>query len=210
MNVSIRPATGADIPAIARIYAEAVTHGTASFELAPPGEAEMARRMRELMDNGFPYLAADSGGTLAGYAYAGPYRARPAYRMTVEDSVYVAADAQRRGAGRALLAALIEACEARGYRQMIAVIGDSPRQAASIGLHAALGFRHDRHLAGRRLQARPLARQPADAARAGRGRNDRALERQFTTTNCERSMARSTRSSSWPRRTIRPVAEITL
>ncbi len=142
MTLVIRPASSADIPAITGIYAEAVTHGTASFELEPPGEAEMARRMRELMDNGFPYLAAELGGALAGYAYAGPYRARPAYRLTVEDSVYVAPQTHRRGVGRALLATLIAHSEAGGHRQMIAVIGDSTRQDASIGLHAALGFRH--------------------------------------------------------------------
>jgi L-amino acid N-acyltransferase YncA len=142
MSLAIRPAGSADIAAITRIYAEAVTHGTASFELEPPAEAEMTRRMFALIDNGFPYLAAESGGRLAGYAYAGPYRARPAYRLTVEDSVYVAPDTQRRGVGRALLAALIEASEACGHRQMIAVIGDSTLQAASIGLHEALGFRH--------------------------------------------------------------------
>jgi phosphinothricin acetyltransferase len=139
MSLSIRPATNADIPAITRIYAYAVEHGTASFELEPPSEAEMARRMSELMGKGYPYLAAEVDGELAGYAYAGPYRARPAYRLTVEDSVYVAADSQGRGVGRALLAALIEQAEARGYRQMVAVIGDS-EQATSIALHAALGF----------------------------------------------------------------------
>ncbi len=90
----------------------------------------------------FPYLVAEIDGMLAGYAYAGPYRSRPAYRLTVEDSVYIAPDTHRRGIGRALLAALIEAAQARGFRQMIAVIGDSTRQAASIGLHEALGFRH--------------------------------------------------------------------
>jgi L-amino acid N-acyltransferase YncA len=142
MSLTIRSASGADISAITGIYAAAVTHGTASFELEPPDQAEMARRMRELMDNGFPYLTAENGGALVGYAYAGPYRQRPAYRLTVEDSVYVAPDAQRRGIGRALLAALIEQSEARGYRQMIAVIGDSTLQAASIGLHEALGFHH--------------------------------------------------------------------
>jgi L-amino acid N-acyltransferase YncA len=141
MPLTIRPATPADIPAITRIYAEAVINGTASFELTPPDEAEMARRMSALTAAGYPYLAAESGRTLAGYAYAGAYRPRPAYRLTVEDSVYVAPEAQGRGVGRALLAALIEAAGACGYRQMLAVIGDSPRQAASIGLHAALGFR---------------------------------------------------------------------
>jgi len=139
MSLSIRPATNADIPAITRIYTDAVEHGTASFELTPPNETEMARRMQELTDNGFPYLAADVDGTLAGYAYAGPYRARPAYRFTVENSVYIAPHSHRRGIGRALLKALIEAATARGYCQMIAIIGDS-EHAASIALHAALGF----------------------------------------------------------------------
>ena len=131
-----------DIPAITRIYAHAVEHGTASFELAAPDEAEMARRMTDLMGKGFPYIVAEVDGMLAGYAYAGPFRARPAYRHTIENSVYVAPDIQRRGIGRALLAALIAAAEARGFRQMIAVIGDSTKQAASIGLHQALGFHH--------------------------------------------------------------------
>ena len=139
MSPFIRAASQADISAITRIYADAVEHGTASFELEPPSEAEMARRMQELTNIGFPYLAADVDGTLAGYAYAGPYRSRPAYRFTVENSVYVAPEAQGRGVGRALLKALIEAAERSGYRQMIAVIGDSG-QTASIALHAALGF----------------------------------------------------------------------
>jgi L-amino acid N-acyltransferase YncA len=139
MSLSIRPASQADIPTITRIYADAVVHGTASFEFVPPSEAEMAQRMSALTAGGFPYLAADLDGTLAGYAYAGPYRARPAYRFTVEDSVYVAVESQGRGLGRALLQALIAAAESSGFRQMIAVIGDS-EQAASIALHAALGF----------------------------------------------------------------------
>jgi L-amino acid N-acyltransferase YncA len=142
MTVPIRPARTADIPAISRIYAHAVEHGTASFELAPPDEAEMARRMGDLLGKGYPYLIADDGGMLAGYAYAGPYRTRPAYRPTVENSVYVSHEHHRRGVGRVLLTGLIEACAACGFRQMIAVIGDSSRQAASIGLHHALGFRH--------------------------------------------------------------------
>jgi L-amino acid N-acyltransferase YncA len=136
----IRPAGGADIPAITRIYAHAVRTGTASFELDPPDEAEMARRRQALLDGGYPYLAAVAEGAVLGYAYAGAYRARPAYRFSVEDSVYVAPQAHRRGVGRALLARLIADAEARGFRQMIAVIGDSA-QTASIELHRAAGFR---------------------------------------------------------------------
>jgi L-amino acid N-acyltransferase YncA len=142
MTVAIRPAVTSDIPAITRIYAHAVEHGTASFELTPPDEAEMTRRMTDLTGKGYPYLAGEIDGALAGYAYAGPYRARPAYRLTVEDSVYIAPDRHRRSIGRALLAALIEATAVRGFRQMIAVIGDSGNQAGSIGMHEALGFRH--------------------------------------------------------------------
>ena len=137
--MQLRPATLADIPAITAIYAHAVRHGTASFELEPPNEAEMTRRMQAALDGKFPYLAADIDGKLAGYAYASLYRTRPAYRFTVENSVYVAPDMHRRGVGKALLQRLIEECSARGYRQMIAVIGDSD-QAASIGVHKACGF----------------------------------------------------------------------
>jgi phosphinothricin acetyltransferase len=139
MTPTIRPATTADIPAITCIYAHAVNGGTASFELTAPDEAEMTRRMEALIDNDFPYLTAEIDGAVAGYAYAGAYRARPAYRFTVEDSVYIAPRLQGRGVGRALLAALVETAAERGFRQMIAVIGDS-EQAASIALHAAAGF----------------------------------------------------------------------
>ena len=139
-DVVIRAAVPADIPAITRIYAHAVRFGTASFELEPPDAAEMMRRQRALLDNGYPYLVAESDGTVLGYAYAGPYRTRPAYRFSVENSVYVAPEAHRRGVGRLLLDRLIVEAEKRGYRQMIAVIGDSA-QAASIGLHRAAGFR---------------------------------------------------------------------
>ena len=142
MTPVLRPARPADIPAITGIYGHAVQFGTASFELEPPDEAEMARRMKTILDGGFPYLAAEIDGRLAGYAYAGLYRARPAYRFTLEDSVYIAPDMQRRGAGRALLDRLVADCAALGFRQMIAVIGDSTRQAASIRLHEAAGFRH--------------------------------------------------------------------
>ena len=139
MTVTIRPAKTADIPAITRVYAHAVEHGTASFELTPPDETEMARRMHDLMGKNFPYLVAEIDGVFAGYAYAALYRTRPAYRFTVENSVYVAPDMHRRGIGKLLLEKLIEDCTALGFRQMIAVIGDS-NQAASIGVHKACGF----------------------------------------------------------------------
>ena len=141
MTRTIRPATPTDIPAITRIYAHAVEHGTASFELTPPDEAEMTKRMNELLAYKFPYLVAELDGALAGYAYAAPYRTRPAYRFTVENSVYVAPDMHRRGVGKALLEALIEACTKGGFRLMIAVIGDS-KQVASISVHEATGFKH--------------------------------------------------------------------
>lgn len=136
----IRPALPQDIPAIAHIYGQSVETGTASFELEPPDKAEMEQRYRALVDGGFPYLVAEANGRVAGYAYAGPYRPRPAYRFTVEDTVYIAPDMQRRGLGIALLNAVIRESAARGFRQMVAVIGDSHQQAGSIALHAAAGF----------------------------------------------------------------------
>lgn len=139
-SASVRAATAGDIPAITRIYGHAVKHGTASFELEPPDEAEMAHRMQTLLDGGYPYFVAETDGALVGYAYAGPYRPRPAYRFSVEDSIYIDPSAQRRGIGRVLLEHLIAECERRGFRQMVAVIGDSA-QTASIELHRALGFR---------------------------------------------------------------------
>jgi len=138
--VSIRPVQPTDIAAITRIYAHAVRHGTASFELDPPDINEMTRRLDALIAGDFSYLVAEAKGEILGYAYAGPYRARPAYRFTVEDSVYISPDAQRQGLGRLLLNRLIVESEARGYRQMVAVIGDSAQQA-SIALHTAQGFR---------------------------------------------------------------------
>ena len=135
----IRVASLADVPAITRIYAHAVKTGTASFELTPPDEAEMRKRMQAVLDGKFPYFVAEIDGKVAGYSYASFYRTRPAYRFTVENSVYVAPDMQRRGIGKALLVKLVEACTVLGFRQMIAVIGDSG-QAASIGVHRACGF----------------------------------------------------------------------
>jgi L-amino acid N-acyltransferase YncA len=137
-DVSIRPALAGDIAAITRIYAHAVAHGTASFELEPPDEAEMARRYRTLAGR-FPYLVAERAGVVVGYAYAGPYRARPAYNWSVEDSIYIAPEFHRRGIGALLLARLVADSEALGFRQMIAVIGDSA-QTASIAVHRAAGF----------------------------------------------------------------------
>ncbi len=138
-DVVIRPALPADIPAVTRIYDHAVRFGTATFELESPDAAEMRRRYDGLRDGGFPYLAAVIDGHVVGYAYAGPYRPRPAYRFTVEDSVYLDPAAHRRGIGTALLKELIAQTTALGYRQMIAVIGDSAN-TASVALHARAGF----------------------------------------------------------------------
>lgn len=137
--VHIRPVTEADFTAITEIYGHHVLHGLASFETDPPSVTEMIERWRANAVRGLPYLAADLDGRLAGYAYAGPYRHRPAYRFSVENSVYIAPEMTGRGIGRTLLGALIPACEQAGYRQMIAIIGDSANEA-SIGLHKSLEF----------------------------------------------------------------------
>jgi L-amino acid N-acyltransferase YncA len=138
-DADIRPATEADLPAVTEIYAHAVLYGTATFELIPPDLPEMTRRYKALMDGGCPYFVAALEGRVIGYAYAGPYRPRPAYRFTVENSVYLTPSIHRRGIGLQLLQRLIAECEARGYRQMIAVIGDSAN-AGSIGVHTRTGF----------------------------------------------------------------------
>src|ERR1700744_4068052 len=135
----IRPATAADLPFITEIYEHAVRYGTATFELVPPDLAEMTRRFCVLRDGGFPYLVAALEGRVVGYAYAGAYRPRPAYRFTVENSVYLQPAIHRRGIGLQLLQKLVAASEQRGYRQMIAVIGDSAN-AGSIGVHTRCGF----------------------------------------------------------------------
>lgn len=135
----IRPTVEADLPAITAIYQQAVREGTATFELELPDLAEMTRRYRALVDGGYPYFVAILDGRVAGYAYAGAYRPRPAYRFTVENSIYLDPAFHRRGIGSLLLERLITECEARGFRQMIAVIGDSAN-AGSIGVHTRGGF----------------------------------------------------------------------
>jgi phosphinothricin acetyltransferase len=137
--VRVRAAQPEDLPAIHAIYAHHVLSGLASFEEEPPSPAELRRRYDEVRARKLPYLAAELDGAVAGYGYCAPYRARSAYRYALEDSVYVRHDAHGRGVGRALLAELIRACEALGYRQMVAIIGDSAH-AASIGLHESQGF----------------------------------------------------------------------
>jgi L-amino acid N-acyltransferase YncA len=141
MSLTVRPAAAADIPAIAAIYSPAVLTGTASFEVDPPDEAEMLRRFEAITGAGYPYFVAEVEGRIAGYAYASAYRTRPGYRFTVEDSVYVATDAQGKGVGKALLERVIARCRDDGFRLMIAVIGDSAN-FASITLHRRLGFRY--------------------------------------------------------------------
>jgi phosphinothricin acetyltransferase len=138
-TLDIRPTAAADLPAITGIYEHAVRYGTATFELIPPDLTEMTRRFDALMEGGFPYFSASLEGRVVGYAYAGAYRPRPAYRFTVENSVYLLPAIHRRGIGLQLLQRLIAECESRGYRQMIAVIGDSAN-AGSIGVHAKCGF----------------------------------------------------------------------
>jgi phosphinothricin acetyltransferase len=137
--LEVRDVAPADLPAIQSIYAHHVMKGLASFEEVPPGLDEMRRRYDEVVAHGLPYLAACEGRELLGYGYCTLYRTRSAYRFTLEDSVYVKEGLRRKGVGRALLAELIRRCEALGYRQIVAVIGDSAN-AGSIQLHAAMGF----------------------------------------------------------------------
>jgi L-amino acid N-acyltransferase YncA len=138
-TVLIRDSLEADVVAIQAIYANHVLHGTASFELTPPTLEEMRQRRADVVAKDLPYLVAEQNGVVVGYAYVTPYRPRPAYRFTVEDSVYVQEGLAGQGIGSLLLAKIIKICTAKGYRQLMAVVGDA--SAASVSLHERHGFK---------------------------------------------------------------------
>ncbi|MFN3735584.1 N-acetyltransferase family protein [Hydrogenophaga sp.] len=139
---TIRPSHDGDLPAIARIYGHHVLHGTGTFETTPPTEAEMATRRADVLGKGLPWLVVEGDdGQVLGFAYGNWFKPRPAYRFSVEDSIYLAPEAAGQGLGRALLAELLAALERGGIRKVMAVIGDSAN-AGSIGVHRALGFEH--------------------------------------------------------------------
>jgi phosphinothricin acetyltransferase len=135
----VRPAEPRDAEALSAIYGHHVLHGFGTFEEAAPDAAEMERRRTAIAERGLPYLVCEADGRVLGFAYAGPFRPRQAYRYTVEDSVYVAPEAVGRGVGRTVLTAVLDRCTDLGVRQVVAVIGDA-QNAASIGLHRTLGF----------------------------------------------------------------------
>lgn len=138
--MSLRDATAADLPAIAAIYAHHVVHGTGTFEETAPDAAELGRRMARVQDDGCAWLVTENDGQVTGFGYYARYRDRSAYRFTAEDSIYVRDDVRGQGVGKELVAALLDHAARRGFRQMIAVIGDS-ENVGSIGLHLSLGFR---------------------------------------------------------------------
>ncbi len=220
-DITIRAAVPHDVAAITRIYAHAVDHGTATFELEPPDDAEMARRQQELLANGYPYLVAERAGLVAGYAYAGPYRARPAYRWSVEDFNLHRAGIPSPGYWPAVARAphrgsrdkRISSVDRRDRRLLTSRVDRGPCRGR-LPAH--------RHAAIRWLQARPLARHRVDAAPTRQRRCQAALASvtsrreprmtrndQLATTR-KRSSTPITRSSSCPRRRMCPVAEITL
>lgn len=142
MSPNLRDAADGDLAAITALYAREVEGGTASFETSPPSLEEMTQRFAAVKGHALPWLVAEIDGRFAGYAYASPFRPRPAYRYGVEVSIYVEERARRRGVGRALLEALIDRTRSRGLRHLIGAVSDSDTSAASIALHHALGFRH--------------------------------------------------------------------
>jgi L-amino acid N-acyltransferase YncA len=146
--MSIRRATSADITEMTSIYEHAVLHGTGSYELDPPDEKELGRRFAHFTGNGFPWLVYEDRGMVLGYAYASPFRTRPAYRWMIEDSVYVAPEAKGKGIGKTLLSALIEECRRLGYHQIVAVIGDGQGNKGSVALHESLNFEHSGTIKG--------------------------------------------------------------
>jgi phosphinothricin acetyltransferase len=164
-SLLVRDAEIGDVPDIEAIYAHHVVNGLGTFELEPPSREEMTRRLEEVLAVSLPFLVATGSQQVVGYAYAAPYRSRPAYRHTVEDSVYVAPAAVRRGVGRALLTEVIRRCERSGARQMVAVIGDSAN-TGSVELHRTLGFDEVGVL---RAVGRTLGGHGDHAARARRG-----------------------------------------
>jgi phosphinothricin acetyltransferase len=188
--MKIRPANAGDLDAITSIYAEAVRNGTGSYELDPPDRAEMASRMQTVAAAGFPWLVAEDGGRVIGYAYAGPYRTRLAYRFIVEDSVYVTPQAKGKGVGKALLAELIDLCGMLGYWRMVAVIGDGEVNRASVGLHRSLGFTECGRLTGsgfkhgRWLDTVIMQRDLAGAAKGG-APSPQDYPEHFATPDCE-------------------------
>lgn len=139
MNYTIRDVKPCDFEIITKIYHDAVAHGTASFELVPLSLDEMCERINALLVKGFPYLVMEEEGKVLGYAYAGSYRARPAYRWAVENSIYLDKLARGKGYGKILLNALIDECRTKGFRQMVAVIGDSAN-VGSVAVHKSCGF----------------------------------------------------------------------
>ncbi len=139
-EIHIRPAQPADLASITEIYRDAVLHGTATYEIDPPDQAEMTKRFHAITTDGFPYIVAELDGAVIGYAYASYFRTRPAYWWSVEDSIYIAPDAKGKGLGKQLLSQLIKDCTALGFRQFIAVIGDGHEDSASVRLHTRAGF----------------------------------------------------------------------
>lgn len=147
-QLCIRAVEPADLPRITEIYADAVDNGTATYELEAPTLEEMRSRHAALLAQEYPYIVAERDGQVVGYAYAGPFRARPAYRFLVEDSIYIAPEAKGAGVGTALMRALLEECTRRGFRQMIAVIGDGRPDSPSVRLHERMGFAHTGSMPG--------------------------------------------------------------
>lgn len=144
----IRNCQADDMEAVTAIYTHAVTHFAATYELEAPSLEEMTKRRATILRRGFPYLVAEEAGVILGFAYGNMFRERMAYRFMVEDSIYLSPSAQRKGAGSALLGELIAQCTARGFRQMIAIIGDSENSLGSIGVHRRLGFKETGRMVG--------------------------------------------------------------